>query len=133
MKGRALVSRMPLNVTASFTKLANLFPGRGAQVRDRHHDLYGEKLNGKVLVFPSCIGSTYTGLLLLELIKGGEAPVAMVVQQADSLLVSGLVLAEVWFGQKVPLVQYESNDLFEAISSGDEIEVDADNGSIRIL
>ena len=130
--GPALVSRMPLNVTASFTKLANLLPGRNSQIRDQHHDLYGQKLRGTVLVFPSCIGSTYPGLLMLELIKDDEAPVAMIVQQADSLLVSGLVLADVWFGKKVPVVQYESDDLFDQVATGQRVEVDADTGTIRI-
>ena len=130
--GLALVSRMPLNVTASFTKPANLLPGRASQVRDRHHDLYGKRLRGTVLVFPSCIGSTYTGMLMLELIRAGDAPAAMVVQRADSLLVSGLVLADVWFGEKVPLVQYEGDDLFDQVATGQRVEVDADTGAIRI-
>ena len=128
--GRALVTRMPMNFTAALTKTQNLI--RRARVQDRHHELYREDLQGRVLVIPSCIGSTYTGMVLLELMFRRAAPAAIVVQQADSLLVSGVVLAEVWFDRGIPVVEYSGEDLFAAITTGDRVEIDGDRGEIRI-
>lgn len=131
-KGPALVSRAPINFTAALTKLKNLVPGRRAEVQDRHHELYRKNIKGTVLVFPACIGSTYTGMVLLELMYKRVPPAAMIVSEADSLLVSGAAIAEVWFGCGIPIVEYSSDDLFEKIQSGDTIEVDGTTGEIRI-
>ena len=60
-----------------------------------------------MLVFPSCIGSTHTGLVLLDLVSMGRGPAALIVQRNDSLLISGVVLSDVWFGRRIPVVEYE--------------------------
>lgn len=131
-KSRALVTRMPINFTAALATLRNVLPGGASQLQDRHHELYQQKLRGKVLVFPSCIGSTYTGMLLLGLIDTDQAPAAIVVQDADPLLVSGIALADVWLDKRIPVVQYDGEDLFEAVATGDEVSVCGDSGEITI-
>ena len=131
-EGLALVSTMPINFTAAFTKPHNLLPSRRAEVRDRHHDLFGTNLAGRVLVFPACIGSTFTGMILMQLISEDKAPAAIVVQNADSLLVSGAVLAQVWFKKGVPIVEYSAVDLFDRIRTGDRAVVDGETGAIRV-
>lgn len=128
-KGPALVTRMPVNFTAAFTKPINII--KRSSIQDRRHDLFNENVKGKVLVFPACIGSTYTGMVLTQLMHDGRAPAAMVVNNADSLLVSGSVLAEVWFGAGIAVVEYGSEDLFDKINSGDLVEVDGGSGEIK--
>lgn len=130
--GPALVTRMPMNFTAAFTKLANLLPSKRSEIQDRHHELYKKKIKGKVLVFPAAIGSTYTGMVLLQRMYEKGSPAAMIVQRADSLLVSGTVLAETWFSRGVPVVEYGSDDLFEKIKTGDRVEVDGKTGEITV-
>ncbi len=131
-KGSALVTRMPMNFTAAFSKPINILPGRRGEVRDSRHDLFKKNVEGKVLVFPSCIGSTYTGMMLLQAMYEGHGPAAMVVQDGDSLLVSGPILAEVWFDRGIPVVEYQSEELFQKIQSGDQVEVDGDTGEIKV-
>jgi len=131
-KGSALVTRMPMNVTASFTKVKNVLPGYRSQVMDRHHDLFKQDVKGRVLVFPTLIGSTYSGMVLLQTMYEGVAPAAMIVQNADPLLVSGTVLAEVWFNKGVPVVQVDTNELFEKIKTGDLVEVDGETGEVQV-
>jgi predicted aconitase with swiveling domain len=131
-EGQALVSRMPLNVTGSFSGMRNIFPGQGGIVSDRHHDLYRQNVRGRVLVFPTAIGSTYTGMILLRLIDAGFAPAALIVQNADSLLVSGVVLARVWFEKDLPVIEYAGADLYEKIRSGDRVTADGKSGEILI-
>ena len=131
-KGRALVSKMPINFTASFSSVVNILPGRRSEIRDRHHDLFRKRVKDTVLVFPAAVGSTFTGMVLLDRMHEDVAPCAMVVQKADSLLVSGAILAEVWFKKGVPVVEYDAKDLFNEIQTGDTVEVDGDAGEIRI-
>lgn len=132
-RGRALVTRMPVNFTASFSSPVNMLPGRGSEIRDRHHDLFGHKIKGRVLVFPAAIGSTFTGMVLLDRMAEALAPRALVVRNADPLLVSGSILAQVWFDKGVPVVEVPEDDLFEKIRTGDTVEVDGDTGEITVL
>ncbi len=122
--GEALVSRQPFNFTAALTKPVNLLPHRRAEVADAHHDLYRSNLKGRIMVIPSCIGSTHTGLVLLDLVSLGIGPAGLIVQHADSLLVSGVILAEVWYDRSIPLLEYGGADLFERIATGDRIVID---------
>ncbi|MFI5395351.1 MAG: aconitase X swivel domain-containing protein [Candidatus Binatia bacterium] len=130
--GEAVVSRTPINFTAAFTKPHNFIPSRRGEIRDRHHDLFGTNVAGRVLVFPACVGSSFTGMVLMQLMSEGRAPAAIIVQSADSLLVSGTVLAQVWFQKGVPVVEYRADDLFEKIRTGDRVAVDGETGEIRI-
>jgi len=131
-RGPALVTRQPINFTAALTKVPNILPSRRAEICDRHHELHGRNVAGQVLVFPSCIGSTHTGLVLLELVARGAGPAGMLVQAGDSLLVSGVVLSDVWFDRVIPIVEYAGPDLFDRIADGMTVELDGTTGTITI-
>ncbi len=128
--GKAILSRQPFHFTAALTKPVNILPHKRAEVGDRHHDLHGANLKGKVMVIPSCIGSTHTGLVLLDLVSRGTGPVALVVQAADSLLVSGVILSDVWYGKSIPILEYPGADLFDLVATGDRITID--DGRIEV-
>jgi predicted aconitase with swiveling domain len=97
------MTKMPMNFSASFGKPKNGFPWWRSQIQDRHHNLFKRNVKGRVLIFPAAIGSTSTGMVLLELLYRGCAPAAVVVQNIDPLLVSGSVLADIWFFKGIPL------------------------------
>lgn len=129
--GTALVTRQPINFSAAFSKPANLLPGHRSQIQDRHHELFGYKIKGKILVFPAAIGSTYTGMMLLNLMASKEAPIGMIVQTADSLLVSGSILAAVWYKAGVPIIAYSPETLFDHVQTGCQVTMDGHSGEIR--
>ena len=131
-RGEAMVTRQPINFTAAMCKVPNMLPSKRAEIRDSHHELFKQNIAGKVLVFPSCIGSTHTGLVLLDLVSMGRGPAALVVQHNDSLLISGVVLSEVWFDRRIPIVEYQDDNLYELVRNGVEVEVDGDAGEIRL-
>ena len=67
--GPAMTTTQAINFTGAMCKPANLIPGRKAEIRDDHHELFGRNVRGKVLVFPSAVGSTHTGLVILDLVS----------------------------------------------------------------
>lgn len=131
-RGPALVSRMPINFAAAFGRAANALPGQRSVINDRHHELYKKKIRGTVLIFPSCIGSTFTGMVLMQIMYKNEAPAAIVVHEADPLLVAGSVLSNTWFACGVPIVEYRDHDMFNLVRAGDILDVNGDTGKIVV-
>jgi len=128
--GPAVVTDKPINFTAALLKSANIiFRDR---LSDKHHELYRTRLKGKVLVFPACVGSTFTGQVLLELAVNKCAPAALIVQKADPLLASGPLMAEVWYGLGIPLVEYSGGDLYATLKKGVRVTVDGSTGMITV-
>jgi predicted aconitase with swiveling domain len=131
-RGPALLTNTAVNFTAAFTKIANILPARRAEIRDRHHPWFGKNIKGRVIMLPTCIGSTHTGLVLLDLVRMHNGPAAMIVDHADSLLVSGIVLADVWYGASIPVVECDTTALRQELRDGDDVEVDADNARVVV-
>jgi predicted aconitase with swiveling domain len=131
-KGPALYTDQAVNFTAAFTKPENLMPWNRSRFSDMNHPWCGENMKGKVAFFPACIGSTHTGLVLLDLVHFGLGPAAIVVEEADSLLVSGVVLSEVWYGRGIPMVSCPIAQFAELIKPGTIAEVNGDTGEITL-
>ncbi len=132
-EGTALVTAMPMNFTAAFTKPRNLLPWCRSLIQDRHHELHGRDLRGAVLVYPATIGSTYTGMILLELLVQGVGPAAIIVGRADPLMTAGPLLAEVWFDRGVPVVEVPGVDADGRLRTGQRVLVDGDAGEVCLL
>ncbi len=85
----------------------------------------------KVLFLPTFIGSTTGGLILLEVFKTQIAPHAIVVQTAESLLVSGAILARLWL-EGVPLPPIiERPAAFAAAKTGNRVRIAGDLVDIK--
>jgi predicted aconitase with swiveling domain len=86
--------------------------------------LCGECVKDRVLCFPHGHGSTVGSYVLYSLAKKGLAPVAIVNQTADPVVVVGAIIAD------VPMVDQVD---IEKIRTGDTVEVDAYKGTVKIL
>ena len=130
-KGTAVVSSQPINLLASFAKVLILRRKRGI-IGDKNHPLLGRDVKDKILVIPQTIGSTTGGIVLLEALKRGIAPRAVVCEKADSLLVSGAVLGDVWYGISMPVVDGIPWQELSQIKDGQTLEITKE-GVIRII
>ena len=64
----------------------------GAITNVRHPQL-GEVVSGRVLVVPEPVGSSSSAAVLLELIRAGKAPAAIVLGRPDAILVVACLVA----------------------------------------
>ena len=109
-EGLALVSSQPL----SFYGGVN--PETG-EVVEREHKLRGMKISGRILVFPYGRGSSVGAYVLYAMAKYGTAPKAIINVEAEPVVASGCILAE------IPLLDRFDVNPLEAISTGDKVRV----------
>lgn len=74
------------------------------EVIDRHHPLSGSLLPGRVLAIPSGRGSCTGSSVMLEMLLNGHAPAALLLAEADEILSLGVLVAQVLFGQAIPVL-----------------------------
>jgi len=102
-------------------------PGSG-RIIDHRHDLHGESVAGRVLALPAEKGSSTGSAVLLELIRTGNAPCAIVIEQLAPILTLGAIVAEELYGQTIPIVQLTADD-FQELASGMAVQI-SESGEI---
>ena len=100
----------------------------GRIVDPRHADA-GKAIGGTVLVLPATIGSSSSSSVMLELIRQGHAPAALVLAEVDAILTLGVVVAgEMGYGT-LPVLAVAREDM-AALPQGAPARVE--DGSITV-
>ncbi len=96
-------------------------------VVEKNHDIEGKSIAGKILVMPSGKGSSVVQADgLFKLAKNDKAPKAMIIEHADTVLVSGAIIME------IPMVHKVEAKFYKTVLDGDVVSLDADKGIIRL-
>jgi len=129
IRGRALVGgraegeALVADTTLSFWGEVDAVSGKVIAVG---HPLEGQSLRGRVLVIRSTKGSSGTPMILNLAKLEGNAPVAFVNIEIDSLAVLGCIVNRIPF-----LTDLELNP-FARIKTGDHLVVDGNAGIVRV-
>ncbi len=115
-KGVAIVSRSPVGF------YGGIDPKTGVVI-EKGHELEGQSVKDKVLVFPNGKGSTVGSYVIYGLKKNGAAPAAIVNKQTETIVATGVILAG------IPCV--DGIDI-EKIKTGDKIVVNAGEATVEI-
>ena len=81
-----------LRFTAPISFWGGIDPATG-RVTDPAHPATGREIGGTVLVLAATRGSSSSSAVMLELLRGGRAPAALVVAEIDAILALGVVVA----------------------------------------
>jgi predicted aconitase with swiveling domain len=114
--GEALVSRMGISF------YGGVDPETGV-VTEAGHDLEGQSIAGRILVFPCGKGSTVGSYVLYRLRKNGHAPAAIVNAACETITAVGCIIAE------IPCVDQV---ILSVLKTGMRLGVDAERGLIFI-
>ena len=115
--GEALVSSMGISF------FGGVDPESGVVI-ERDHELEGQSVAGKVLVFPTGKGSTVGSYTLYRLKRAGKAPAAIINAECETITAVGCIIAEIPCVDRVPI-----GDL----QTGQQLKVDGDAGVVAIL
>jgi predicted aconitase with swiveling domain len=118
--GPALLSPEPVGF------LGGVDPKSG-EVIEKNHPLVGKNVAGRVLVFPHGKGSTVGSYVMLQLAKNGKAPAAIINISAEPIIAVGAIISG------IPMVDRPGLDVFSIIKEGMMVEVDGNEGRIRIM
>ena len=118
-EGEALVSQQPI----SFMNSVN--PQTGI-VTENNHELEGVSITGKILVFPVGKGSSAGSYRLYETVVCKTQPKGIINQRADPITATGAIFSD------IPLVDQLDGNPLELIKTGDYVEVDGNQGIVKI-
>ena len=95
------------------------------EIVDRRHPLSGMIAAGKVLVVPFTKGSSTTSAILLEAVRVGNAPAAIVTRGRDAFLSLASIVADEMYHKPIPILAASDED-FDRLRSGQILDIDAD-------
>ncbi|MHA2427087.1 MAG: DUF126 domain-containing protein [Candidatus Hermodarchaeia archaeon] len=115
--GEALVTSQSLSF------YGGVDPETGVVV-EKDHELEGQSITGKVLIFPSGKGSTVGSYVLYQLAKTGKGPVAIINQQTETIVAVGCIIGEIPAVDRIPI---------DEIKTGQQLRIDAAKGLVEII
>lgn len=128
VEGRPLVAGTArarlLRLTHPISFWGGVDPTTGRIVDPRHPE-YEFSIAGTILVIPSAVGSSSSSAIMLELLREGTAPAAILMGKADAILALGCVVAQELGYDPVPVVEIEVEEL-ERLPDGLEVTVHPD-------
>lgn len=125
MPGKAEGPLLRLGAPLSFWGGVDPATGRIIQVR---HPQCGASIAGTVLALPGTIGSSSSSAVMLELIRGGNAPAALLLAEPDAILLLGCVVAREMGWTPPPAVRVDS-DAFGKLTPGQYV---IDESGLRV-
>ena len=122
-EGEVLVLPEPLSFWGG------LDPQTGDIIDQRHPSL-GENVAGRVLVLPSGRGSSSASSILLEAVRVGTAPAAIITAETDAILALGTAVAREMYADAPPVVMLEQ-PAYDRLKNGMWIVI-SESGALTI-
>jgi predicted aconitase with swiveling domain len=124
-RGATAVLQAPLSLWGGFD------PASG-RIIDVHHPQHGVRIAGRIVVMPGGRGSSSSASVLLESVRLGHHPLALVLGEPDPVLVIGALVAADLYGIAVPVVQVGAPAL-ETLADGVTVQVDSAEQGAKIV
>ena len=117
-EGEVMVSTEPLSFWGGYDY-------HTGEIIDRRHPLAGQIAAGKILALPFTRGSSTTTAVLLEAVRAGTAPAALLITGVDSFFALASIVADEMYARPIPLLALEPVD-YASLRSGDWIVIRED-------
>lgn len=100
----ALVTSQPISF------YGGVDPNTG-EVLEKGHELQGQSVKGKILVFPTGKGSTVGSYTLYRLKKNGVAPAGIINMECETVVAVGAIISEIPCVDKIDISKIKTGDL----------------------
>ena len=122
-EGEALVSDEPLSFWGGYDY-------HTGEIIDRRHPLSGKIAAGKIFAVPFTRGSSTTTAVLLEAVRAGTAPAAILTTGVDSFFALASIVADEMYRQPIPIVALDAGE-FAKLQTGQRVTIGED-GSVFV-
>jgi predicted aconitase with swiveling domain len=102
-EGPALFTDEPLSLWGGLD-------ARTGEIIDRRHALAGANVAGKIFILPGGRGSSTSSGILLEALRLGTAPAAIITARTDEILALGAIVARELYRKSLPMVVVGEED-----------------------
>jgi len=103
-EGEALTTSQPISF------YGGVDPNTG-EVIEKGHELQGETVKGRILVFPNGKGSTVGSYTLYRMKKNKTAPVGMVNRECETIVAVGAIISEIPCVDQIDISKIRTGDL----------------------
>ncbi|MGA2681638.1 MAG: DUF126 domain-containing protein [Candidatus Bathyarchaeia archaeon] len=110
-QGEALVTSQPISFYGGVDPATGIIIEKG-------HELQGQSVKDKILVFPTGKGSTVGSYTLYRMKKNGTAPAGMINKECETVVAVGVIISEIPCVDKIDLSK---------IKTGDKIQIESDS------
>lgn len=124
-EGEALVLAEPLSLWGG------LDPESG-EIIDRRHPSLGAVVTGRILVLPAGRGSSSASSILLEAVRLGAAPAAIITAEPDPILALGAAVARELYGRTSPVLVLPP-PAYYWLQTGQRLRISADGSLVTLL
>jgi predicted aconitase with swiveling domain len=116
-----------LRLRAPISFWGGVDPVAGTIADPRHPD-HGRSIAGTVLLVPAPIGSSSSSAIMLELLREGTAPAAVLLGRADAILALGVVVGRELGYAPIPILEVDAAAL-DGVADGTTVRVGADGAT----
>ena len=102
-EGEALVTTQPISF------YGGVDPNTGVVI-EKGHELQGQCVKGRILVFPTGKGSTVGSYTLYRMKKNGTAPAGMINKECETVVAVGAIISEIPCVDKVDISKIKTGD-----------------------
>jgi predicted aconitase with swiveling domain len=113
-EGEALVTSQPISFYGGVDPATGIIIEKG-------HELQGQSVKGKILVFPTGKGSTVGSYTLYRMKKNGTAPAGMINKECETVVAVGVIISEIPCIDKIDISK---------LKTGNKIQIENDSISI---
>ncbi|MGD0159316.1 MAG: DUF126 domain-containing protein [Candidatus Bathyarchaeia archaeon] len=117
--GEAIVTKDPILFNGGVDPLSGAIVETG-------HELQGQIISAKILVFPYGKGSTGGSFVIYQMEKLGTGPRAMICLKSETITTIGAIMGN------IPLMDSLEQNPLEIIKTGDHVEVNANENLVKI-
>jgi len=130
LKGRTIFPGLASGIALVTTRGISFYGGvdpESGRIVEKDHELFGQYITGKILVFPTGKGSTVGSYTLYQLKFLGKAPIAIVNSECETITAVGCIISEIPCMDMIDIKQIKTGDLIYINTDHNEIEVNPIN------
>jgi predicted aconitase with swiveling domain len=134
LRGRSVVRGQAAGTVLKTTEPLSFWGGydfKSGEIIDRRHPLSGQNAAGRVLAMPFTRGSSTTTAVLLEAVRAGTAPAAIVTNAVDAFFALASIVADEMYDKPIPVVTLAEAD-FALLATGQQVSVEVDGDAMLV-